>query len=91
MKGKTILSDDLLDDISGGADILVSANAIQTTGELRAQKDVTDRIDQFIRKYKFNHDMPADQVLDFIVLAHRFDFVDPDVLREYVQMRYESV
>jgi hypothetical protein len=35
--------------------------------------------------------MPVDQVLDFIVLAHKFDFVDPDVLREYVQMRYESV
>jgi hypothetical protein len=91
MKGKTILSDDLLDDIFGGADTLSSAGAIHTTGELLAHQDVTDRIDQFIRKYKFNHDMSVDQVQEFIVLAHKFDFVDPDVLREYVQMRYESV
>lgn len=91
MNGKAKLSDDLLDDIFGGADLLSSANAIHTTGELMAQKDVTDRIDQSIRKYKYNHDMSAEQVHEFILLAHKFDFIESNVLRDYVQMRYDSI
>ena len=91
MKGKTKLSDDLMDDIFGGTDLAGGAGAIQTTAELLAQQDVTDRIDQYLRKYKFNHDMSVDQVQDFIVLAHKFDFIEPDVLRKYIQTRYDSV
>ena len=87
LKGRMI-NDDELDLINGGVVYSnAKSNMINTIVELKLQTGVTEKIDQYIKKYGKNY--PVDKVFSLVRMSHAFDNVSPDVLREYIESRYK--